>query len=163
MTIRKTNGWNWVVAVCVLLSTVAHAKATIVTLSELTKQSQVIVYGHLAVAAESSSPSSQAWLQFKAVLVVKGASSVRENVIQLCNSRPNLEWPDMSKMAGDTVLFVSQKGDCFDLSHNYRSVVRVRDGRATTGEIKDQPEDQPLDMFLNKVRSLVSRQAQAGR
>jgi hypothetical protein len=125
-------------------------------LGELTKESQVIVYGRMDVPKESSSARSSARLQFKAVRVLKGESLIRDRVVPLCNERPNTEWPDLSKLVGDAVLFLMQSGDCFDLSHNYRSVVKVHGDRATTAEIKDQPDDQPLDQFLARVRKLAA-------
>jgi hypothetical protein len=149
---------EWPVLLCSLLaSMLAYAKATIVTLPELIDESQVVVYGHMDVAQKSSSIPSTARLQFKAVQVLKGGPSVRDEVVPLCNRRPNTEWPDLSKLTGDAVLFLLQSGDCFNLSHNYRSVVRVHGDRATTGEIKDQPEEQALDRFLERVRQLAAK------
>jgi hypothetical protein len=147
--------FNWPVLLCALIApSLADAKATIVTLYELTEESQVVVYGHMNVAQESSSIPSTARLQFKAAQVLKGGTSVLDATVPLCNRRPNTEWPDLAKLAGDAVLFLVRSGDCFNLSHNYRSVVKVSGDRAATGEIKGQPEEQSLDKFLEMVRKL---------
>ena len=115
-----TTSLCWGVILCALLMpTVTDAKATIVTLPELTKESQVIVYGHIDVAND---PSLVTGLQFRATQVLKGESSVHEGVIPLCNARPNTEWPDLSKLTGDAVLFLSPRGECF----NQTSPCRVR-------------------------------------
>ena len=155
------QGWA-VAAACVLLAGLAHAMATLVTLPELIQKSQVIVYGHLDERTERSSPGASTWLQFRPLQVLKGSSSVRNGTIALCNSRPPQgEWADLSKLSGDTILFLtSTDGACLDVSHSYRSVVAVLDGHASTVTIKDQPKAQPLELFLKNVRTLVSKQAQ---
>jgi hypothetical protein len=137
------------------MPTVTDAKATIVTLPELAKESQVIVYGHIDVAKD---PSLATGLQFRATQVLKGESSVHEGVIPLCNARPNTEWPDLSKLTGDAVLFLSPRGECFNLSHNYRSVIHIHGDRASTLVLEGEPEDQSLDGFLERVRKLVPKQ-----
>lgn len=148
---RSARGvWAWL---CFGLASIAFGKATVVTLPDLVQQSSVIAYGHIkAGPSESGSRVS-----FQALSMFKGADSAVDGTILLCNARPNTEWPDVSKLTGENVLFLKRDGACFNLSHSYRSVVRVRDDRATTIVIKDQPDEQPLDEFLRKVRSLVAR------
>ena len=146
----------------ILASTACFAKATVVTLSELTKQSTVIVYGTIAQGSPSSESQTSVWVAFTPTLTIKGTDAIRGGKIELCNTRPNTEWPDLSKMQDNVVLFLSKKDGCFNLSHNYRSVVRVSDARAQTGEIKGQPDDQPLDEFLGRLKSLVSVQKHGG-
>src|SRR4051812_44134233 len=92
----QINILKWSVLLCAFLaSTLAYAKATIVTLPELIEESQVVVYGRMDVAQESSSMPSAARLQFKAVQVLKGGPSVRDEIVPLCNRRRNTEWPDL--------------------------------------------------------------------
>jgi hypothetical protein len=88
---------------------------------------------------------------------------VQLGTIALCNSRPNEEWPDVSTLTGEVILFALPHGRCLNLSHNYRSVVKVRDGQACTGEIKGEPENQPLDRFLDRLRSLILRKPPAAQ
>ena len=154
---------GWAVLACVLFAGAVHAMATLVTLPELTQKSQVIVYGHLDENTQRSSSTSSAWLQFRVVEVLKGSSSVRDGTVALCNSRPSQgEWADLSKLSGDGILFLTSKdGACFDVSHSYRSVVAIRDGAVSTVTIKGQPKEQPLESFLQNVRTLVSKQAQS--
>jgi hypothetical protein len=138
------------VLLCTLLGIrIAHAKATTVTLAELTKESRLIVYG------KTSTGTVQ--LQFNAVQVVKGQSLIQGGAVLLCNGQPNTEWPDLSKLTQEAVLFLIPHGDCFNLSHSYRSVVKVHDDRAATGAIKGEPDDQLLSRFLHKTRRLASK------
>ena len=144
-----------VIVLCsgLLSPAVTLAMATLVTLPELTKESQLIVYGHIDTTA---SPSSGG-LRFQVTGVLKGASSNPEGTVLLCNSRPNTEWPDLSKLTGDAVLFLlqSRSKECFNLSHNYRSVVRIHGDQVDTVAIDGEPESQPLDRFLGEIRSLA--------
>jgi hypothetical protein len=163
VTSRLPSIQGWLVFVaCLLLAGVVHAMATLVTLPQLIQKSQVIVYGHLDESAERSSSPVATWLRFKALQVLKGTSSVQDGIVVLCNSRPPQgEWADLSKLSGDSILFLTSKdGACFDVSHSYRSVVAIRDGQASTVAIKDQPKEQSLESFLQNVRTLVSKQAQ---
>jgi hypothetical protein len=141
-------------ALYLLLASIAFAKATVVTLPELIHQSRVIAYGRIDANADVPVP-------FHASAIIKGADVVQGGVILLCNSRPNPEWPDLSKSVGEQVLFLNRHGKCFDLSHNYRSLIKVHDGRATTIVIKDQPDDQSLDDFLEKIRAVLRGQGAA--
>lgn len=151
------RGWR-AAAVCLMLSPAfAYAKATIVTLSELTKQSDVIVYGYILPVTDSASVSTAAPLSFTVLQVLKGASDVRDNVVALCNSRPTSEWPDLSKLKGDAVLFLARKGGCLELSHSYRSMVRITSEGASTVAIRGQAQFQPLDTLLAQVRRRVSK------
>lgn len=155
-----TNGLPYVYAIS------PPAKATIVTLSELIIQSQIIVYGHVGASTKkpTSAPSlSASWVRFKASQVLKGHASIHGGVVFLCNSRPNEEWPDMSTLAGENILFLARHGDCFDLSHKYRSLANVHGDQVSTATIEDQPNAQPLDVFIKKVRAVVSEQARAAQ
>jgi len=160
---RRSSIQRWLVlAAFVLFAGVVHAMATLITLPELIQKSQVIVYGHLDEGTERSSSARSTWLRFKVVQVLKGTSSVRDGTVVLCNSRPPQgEWADLSKLPGDSILFLtSTDGTCFDVSHSYRSVVAISDGQASTVTIKDQPKEQPVNLFLQKVLTVVSKQAQ---
>lgn len=145
-------------ALCgVLAPAIALAMATFVALPELTKESQVILSGHIDTTDRHSSSSSSGWLRFHVSGVLKGVSSVREGAVALCNSRPNPEWPDLSKLTGEAVLFLLQSPSkkCFNLSHNYRSLIEIHGDQVDTAAIEGQPESQQLDRFLEKIRSLV--------
>jgi hypothetical protein len=72
------------------------------------------------------------------------------------------EYPNLSKLVGEVILFLSaEKGGCFEYSHTTTSVVGVRDGRVETAAIADQPIDLPWNVFLERLRKLTPRQAQA--
>ena len=141
-----------------MVSAAAHAKMTIVTLSQLVKKSEIIVYGHFNPLARGASNQSSAAIQFEAESILKGRDAVALGIIPLCN----LEYPDeydLARLTGVDILFISKKGQCYVLSHGDRSVVPVYDGRAHTVAIEDQPEVQLLQEFLGKIRTVVIRAA----
>jgi hypothetical protein len=146
-----------------LFAPFVYAKATIVTLPELIRQSQLIVYGHVDAAAKTRSLAPASSVRFEASRILKGESSVDGSVVLLCDSRPNSEWPDLSKLAGNNILFLTRDGECFRLSHSYRSLVRIHGNDVSTVTIEDQPEQQPLDQFIEKVRAYASEHARVVR
>ena len=138
-----------------MVSAAAHAKMTIVTLSQLVKKSEIIVYGHFNPLASGASNQSPAVIQFEAESILKGKDAVAPGIIPLCN----LEYPDeydLAKLTGVDIVFISKKGPCYVLSHGDRSVVPVYDGRAHTVAIEDQPEVQLLQEFMGKIRTAVT-------
>jgi hypothetical protein len=150
-----------VFAVMVLLlvcSSNVFAKASFITLSALVKKSPIIIYGKVVEARDSSNEMNPNWVSFEASEVVKGPESLSGQTIYLCNSPPPMrDYPDLSKMIGSAVVFLAKKpSGCFDLTHTYISVIAVRDDRAMTYAVKNQPHDQPLEGFFKKVRSLAA-------
>jgi hypothetical protein len=141
-----------------MVSSICLAKATVVTLSELIRQSDLIVYGAVD-HSEQQAPAANASVIFKSMSLLKGILQAHEDVaVPLCNRRPNSEWPDVSKISGNAILFLSKEGGCFNLSHNYRSVVEVRDDDALTAEIKGEPDHQSLQKFLTRIKRLAAKQ-----
>src|ERR1051326_7085131 len=147
----------------VILNVNLLAKTTAVTLSELVQQSSVIIYGEIDSAGSSLPGASASWVPFKASQVIKGDPSLTKGAIFLCNSPPPMrEYPDVSKLRGNLVLFLSsKKGGCFDFSHTVKSVVEVHDDKAATVVIDDQPDTQSLKAFLKKLRNLVAKQSKS--
>lgn len=149
-----------VLPMCFLALTIssglAYAKVINVTLEDLVKKSDVIVYGHLNRVAIGKSLSSPPAVNFDAQLVLKGRSIASVGVVSLCNIRTeSSDRDDLSHLGGDFILFLSKKGQCLDLSHGYRSVIDVEQGNAVTGTIEDQAENQPLRAFLAKVENIA--------
>lgn len=147
----------------VLLAPNLFAKPASVTLAQLVRQSPVIVFGRLEVEGSSVPTPGSGWVPFKSSQVLKGDMSLSGRDIQLCNSPPPMrEYPNLSKLVGEVILFLSaEKGGCFEYSHTTTSVVGVRDGRVETAAIADQPIDLPWNVFLERLRKLTPRQAQA--
>jgi hypothetical protein len=140
----------------VLFAPILVAKPAAVTLEELVQQSSVIVYGRLETEGSSVPKPGEGWVSFKSLQVLKGDASFGGRDIQLCNSPPPMrEYPDLSKLTGEVVLFLSVgKEGCFEYSRTTTSVVGVRDGTVTTAAIADQPIYQPWNVFLEKLRRL---------
>jgi hypothetical protein len=138
-----------------MVSAAAHAKMTIVTLPQLVKKSEIIVYGHFSPLATKA--SNQSVVRFEAESILKGKDLVAAAIIPLCNLRDEYsDEYDLAKLTGVDVLFVSRKGQCYELSHGDRSVVPVYGGGAHTTAIEDQPEEQPLEELFGKIRILVT-------
>lgn len=140
----------------VLLASILVAKPAAVTLAELVHQSPVIVFGRLEIEGSSVPKPGAGLVPFKSSRVLKGDASLGGRDIQLCNSPPPVrEYPDLSKLAGDVILFLSaEKERCFEYSRTTISVVGVRDGKVTTAAIADQPIYQSWNVFLKKLRHL---------
>lgn len=153
-----------VTALLLLFSSNVFAKASSITLSELIKKSPTIVYGHVVDADDSAKAANATWVAFEATIVVRGLTPLTGQIIMLCNSPPPMrDYPDISKMLGNAVMFLDKKpSGCFDLTHTYVSVVAVRDNRAMTYSIRNQPHDQLLDGFFERIRFLSSRQMHVG-
>ena len=156
--LQRQSGFFVLLVCCVVWSSAAQSKMTVVTLPQLVKQSEVIVYGHISSSAKGTSNQSPAVVQFEAESILKGQEAVAIRIIALCNQHDEY---DLAKLTGHLILFISSKSQCYELSHGDRSVVPVKDDRAVTMAIEDQPEDQPLGDFLHMVRQFVSIQVAA--
>jgi hypothetical protein len=154
----------FVLLVCgVVWSMAAHSKMTIVTLPQLVKKSEVIVYGHISPSLQGASNQLSATVQFEAESILKGHDAAAVRIIAICNQRDEYsDEYDVAKLTGNFVLFLSKKGQCYELSHGDRSVVAVKGDRAVTIAIEDQPDDQPLSLFFGKLRGL-SKESQSQR
>ena len=161
MNQHKTQFWSGAALWCALcgitVPTLALSRMTDVTLLELINQSDVIVFGHISSTATSDSRVASGPVRFEVLSMLKGAHTFGPGKIALlCNPHNNSELPDLSKLNGNTVVFLSTGKDCFALSHGYVSVVQVAGGRASTYAIKDQPQSQSWKSFLHQVRAIVS-------
>jgi hypothetical protein len=138
----------------------AFAKPASITLSQLVRQSSVIVLGRLEMRGGSVPKPGSGQITFRPSQVLKGDASFGSRDIKLCNSAPPMrEYPDLSKLTGEVVMFLSaEKDGCFEYSHTTTSVVAVRDGKVTTAAIADQPIYEPWNVFLQRVSSLVSKE-----
>lgn len=143
-----------------LLVTDLFAKPAGATFAELVQQSPVIVFGRLEMEGSSVPKPGSGWVPFKSLQVLRGDASLGGRDIQLCNSPPPMrEYPDLSKLTGEVVLFLSaEKAGCFEYSHTTISVAGARDGRVDTAAMADQPMSLSWDKFLKKLRKLISRQ-----
>src|SRR5690348_16190286 len=92
----------------VLLATDLFAKPASATFAELVRQSPVIVFGRLETEGSSVPKPGSGWVSFKTLRVLRGDASLGGRDIQLCNSPPPMrEYPDLSKLTGEVVLFLS--------------------------------------------------------
>ena len=152
-TVWSTVFWG------LFLLTSAHAKVTVVTLSQLVDESDTIVYGSFKLTSRSSA-QSPSYLQFSPKSVVRGKDLSVNGSITFCNLSGE-KTPDLSKMNGTLVIFATKQTECFGLSHGNKSIIRVKAGRARTAAMDDQPQAQPLSSLLKKIRALVAKQPAA--
>lgn len=157
------NIYSWITAGFLLLAMPAHSMPPLVTLPELVQKSNVIAYGRID-AAEPTSARPAHWLQLQIIEVIKGLDAAQKSSVFLCNERPAMrDWPKLHEVMGTNVFFLVQKDGCYEFSHSDRAIVHVRDDVASTVAIKDQPANQPLAVFLEKIRTLVAREAKSKR
>jgi hypothetical protein len=159
---------RYVAVIAALLATfafAAFAKPASITLRQLVRQSSVIVLGRLKTEGSIVPKPGSGRIIFLASRVLKGDASYGGRDIQLCNSPPPMrEYPDLSRLTGEVVMFLSAENDgCFEYSHTTTSVAGVRDGNVTTAAIADQPIYEPWDVFLQKITALVSEEARGVR
>jgi hypothetical protein len=138
----------------------AHAKMTIVTLSELIRKSDVIVFGHVKLSSVRVASESPSMVLFVPEAILKGKVIVGNRAITFCNPHGEEE-PDLSKYTGALVIFATKRSKCLYLSHGDRSIVPVEAGVAHTVAIEDQPEIRAFKAFREELRALVARQAAA--
>jgi hypothetical protein len=147
-----------------MTSAAAHAKTTVVTLPQLVSESEIIVYGHVSSSVEGASKQSATAVKFNVEQIFKGRGHLAARNISLCNLPDEYSDKfDLSKLTGDFILFVSRKEQCFELSHGDRAVGAVKDGRAHTAAIEDQPDDQPLGDVSWHIQTLVTAAALSER
>ncbi len=147
-------------ALLLAFGSASFGRVSVKTLPELVKMSPVITYGRIASTATTSSAGGD-WVPFEPVEILRGSSTLGGKEISLCRSPPPMtDYPDISKWAGyEVILFLSPRPEgCFELSHSYVAVVEVRDGIAQTSRIEKQPESQPSEKLLNKIKKEVARQ-----
>src|SRR5277367_5322366 len=132
---------------------VAESKMTIVTLSKLVKKSDIVVIGHFPHHDGSARAGSA--IPFIPEVMLKGTPQSKETIF-FCNVH-GVEYPDLSKMEGTRVIFAVKSTNCLNLAHGDRSIIYVESGVAKTVAIEDQPENQPLKEFLEKIRSLAAQ------
>jgi hypothetical protein len=156
------RNWGRTLLYGLVIPVVAVASLKIITLSEMVQKSDVIAQGHLRAASTGDRPAvGVASLQVLSVL--KGKELTGQSAIPLCNQDVDSEHPDLAKLAGDYVMFVAKKGDCFYLVWGWDALIVVRSGRAHTAGIEDQPTDQPIEQFLSKIHSLVRKATRSGQ
>jgi hypothetical protein len=142
-----------------LLVPALYAKPASVTLADLAQRSSLIVFGQLETEGSSVPKPGKGWVAFKVSKVLKGDRSLGGGNIQLCNAPPPMaEYPDLSKLTGEVVLFLfAEKAGCFEYSHTTTSLLWVHDGQVATAAIADQPTYLPWDVFLVKLRNSTSK------
>jgi hypothetical protein len=127
------------------------------TLAQLVKKSQVIVLGHVHEGSDQSTNTASNLVSFDVAEVLKGPSDMQPRTL-VCNYHPDSEWPDISRLRGDNIIFASPIGECLRLSVGYRSVTPIDNGIADTGGITGQPARQPLTTLRARIKALVSHE-----
>jgi len=148
--------WKSILWCSMSLCALTNARMITATLSQLVRESPVIVFGHFRQIVDHPSVSSDAGVVFDIVEVLKGKSG---KTLNLCNYHPDSEWPDLSRLDGDYILFAEPAGTCEKLTLGYRSLTPVVDRVANTSGIEGEPARQPLKTILIRLRALVKHQS----
>jgi len=146
--------WKSILWSSAFLCALANGRMVTATLSQLVRDSPVVVFGHFQQIADQASASPDAPVVFDIVEVLKGTS---RTTLSLCNYHPDSEWPDLSRPKGDYVLFTEPDGTCERLTLGYRSLIPVVDGVANTSAIEDEPARQSVKKLLMRLRALVKQ------
>jgi hypothetical protein len=156
-TLTNRNGlplWKTILWSSAFLCALANGRMITASLSQLVRDSPIVAFGHFRQIADHPSASSDATVGFDIVEVLKGTS---RTTLSLCNYHPDSEWPDLSRLNGDYVLFAESDGTCERLTLGYRSLIPVVDRVANTSAIDDEPARQPVKKLLMRLRTLVKQ------
>jgi hypothetical protein len=142
----------WATVFCGLLFlTPAHAKVTVITLSQLVDESDTIVYGSFKLTSRASAQ----FVSFIPKSILRGKDLSVNRSMTFCNQSGERS-PDLAKITGSVVIFATKQLECYGLSYGNRSIVRVKSDRARTAAMDDQPQAQPLNLLLKKISALVA-------
>jgi hypothetical protein len=143
-------------ALCLLAITSAGAKIAKVSLDELIRESDVVVYGRVVKHSVTPTDKSNsiAWIKPIAILENKSGLSTGAD-IAICNYS-DTESVDLNAHPGKYVVFAKQGDHCYAPIAGLKSVVLIQGDMALTGFIDGQPDKMKAREFLHKIRTLVS-------
>lgn len=134
---------------------VTGARTIIVSLNELVGSSTTIALVDLDPVATSADRLRFA-PTFKVVVALKGAIRAGSS-IRMCDPEPMRDNPTFSEPVGRFVVFAHQRDACFSWAWSGRSVVRVTSAEVHTIALDGEPDDQPLEQFMARIRAIVSK------
>ena len=137
-------------------STMSLAKLVNIRLEKLVNDSDLIVYGRTIRESAGGVSGGLRTGSFEVTSVLKGASLEGRKRVQICNDPGDIESYDLGKVVGFYVVFTKSSGDCFRPVLGLRSVVQTEGHFALTGNIADEPQQQDINSFLTKIKSLAS-------
>ena len=143
---------------CILGLDWAVAKVAKVSLVELVKESDVVVYGRTVTQGvnKSQTDSSIAWIQPFAIPVNRIDLS-KVAAAPICNYT-DTESVDLRAHPGTYVIFAKKGDHCYSPIAGIKSVVLVQGQAALTGAIDGQPEKMKVAKFLSLIRALALQQ-----
>jgi hypothetical protein len=136
--------------VALFVPTSGETKLLHIKLAELVDKSQFIAVGR---TIRSAAAPSKVLFQPKEILRGK---MLEGGDIVLCNQPDDVESYDLRELEGLYVVFASFEVRCYRPVHGVSSVIRMTDGVAWTVGIYDQPESQPVQEFLGKVKTYLT-------
>jgi hypothetical protein len=114
---------------------------------ELVEQASIIAIGQTTAPVEADGSV----VIFKSTTMLKGEIGP-QHTIRLCNKERGSEWFDLRDIRQTYVVFASRDGDCFAPVHGISSVILIEGRNVRTSSILDQPETQPVQAFVTKIR-----------
>ena len=132
-----------------------YAELLAAKLSELVRQSGVILYGDIVPATPTGSESDASIVWLTPQEVLKGSIPKGSHNLPVCNAIDDPESPDLRSHPGSYVIFAKPKARCYQPIWGATSLVFVRTGIAYTLAIQGEPEKQSVSDLLKRIRTLV--------
>jgi hypothetical protein len=142
-------------AVAFTCCAIASAKLIDTGLGDLVRQSDFVAYGHSKMNPKSPPSLDSSTVAFEPIVVLKVPKERNVSAITLCNTPIDTETYDLTKIKGNYIVFAAKRELCFRPVHGIGSIIMVDEKRARTLAIADEPDSQPIDAFIAKIRSLV--------
>lgn len=135
-----------------------EAKVVRTTLDELVEQSELVMYG-VTTHQEAQAERDQSIVWFKANSLLKAPKGLPGGDIPICEDSARRDTVNLREYSGAYVVFASMRGHCFSPVAGYKSLIPVNEGVARTLNIDEQPRTEPLEVFLAKIRKLLSSES----
>jgi hypothetical protein len=131
----------------------ASAKLTNINLDELVSAATLIAHGRVVGTSKGNSH----YIQFEPLSILKGGAIGEGEDLQICNDPNDVEAYDLSSADGNYIIFAIAARGCYAPLQGVRSVIRIKDSAALTGNIEGQPETQSLSAFLRRIAAAMGR------
>jgi len=132
-----------------------YAKIARTTLDELVRYSDLVFYGETTshVAPLENNPYV---IWFRTSSFLKSPIGLDKGDLPICDDMMLRDTIDLRKYPGVYVVFArANRRGCYSPVAGYKSLVGIVEGTAQTFNIDEEPDTQPLDAFLTKIRTLI--------
>ncbi len=142
-------------ALCLTSLDLAGAKIAKVTLGELVRESDIVLYGQTVAGGVAASEGSQSIALMKPIEILKSDVDLAKDAeVPICNST-DTESTDFKAHPGKYVVFARKTASCYLPVAGMKAVVLIRGTSALTGFIDGEPESRNVTEFIKRVRRLA--------